>query len=330
MYEHFFGLRERPFDLLPNPRFLYLADGHKEARANIRYSLLEPRGITLITGDAGTGKTTLVTAVLTETDSRSVRIVHITNPTLTKQEFYETLTTGFELESTSEWSKPKFLAQLRDRLETDRSANIVWAVLLDEAQSLPDELLEEVRLLSNLETPTSKLLSVILIGQPELASRLNRPDLRQLKQRIALRYHLRPLNLVEAASYIVTRLVTAGGTPVAVFTRDAVKTIYLASGGIPRTISVLCDNAMLAGYAQGQKPVSVRLVEEVCRDFDLSGGIPGSLQTSANNSGTQQLQPAVNNSVAKQLAPHDGQLIVSANGTAVSSASAETLVDQSR
>ena len=281
MYEQFFGLRERPFDLLPNPRFLYLADGHKEARANIRYSLLEPRGVTLITGDAGTGKTTLVMAVLTETDSRSVRIVHVNNPTLTRQEFYETLTTGFGLGPMTDWSKPKFLTLLRDRLEADRSANIVWAVLLDEAQSLPDELLEEVRLLSNLETPTYKLLSVILIGQPELASRLNRADLRQLKQRIALRYHIRPLNLMEAASYIVTRLVTAGGTPVAVFTRDAVKTIYWASGGIPRTISVLCDNALLAGFAKGQKPVSVRLVEEVCRDFDLRGEEPAAVHNTA-------------------------------------------------
>ena len=106
MYEQFFGLRERPFDLLPNPRFLYLAEGHREARANLRYSLMEPRGITLITGDAGTGKTTLATAVLTETDSRSVKIVHLTNPTLTREEFYETLTMGFELGGMSDWSKP--------------------------------------------------------------------------------------------------------------------------------------------------------------------------------------------------------------------------------
>jgi general secretion pathway protein A len=294
MYEQFFGLRERPFDLLPNPRFLYLAEGHREARANLRYSLMEPRGITLITGDAGTGKTTLATAVLTETDSRSVKIVHLTNPTLTREEFYETLTTGFELGGMPDWSKPKFLSALRDRLEADRLVNIVWAVLLDEAQSLPDELLEEVRLLSNLETPTSKLLSVVLIGQPELASRLNRPDLRQLKQRISLRYHLRPLNLVEAASYIVSRLVTAGGTPVAVFTRDAVKTIYWASGGIPRTISVLCDNAMLAGYAKGQKPVSVRLVEEVCRDLDLSGGVATLVNTSAAVNGNGPARSPLN------------------------------------
>jgi general secretion pathway protein A len=319
MYEQFFGLRERPFDLLPNPRFLYLADGHREARANLRYSLLAPRGITLITGDAGTGKTTLATAVLAEADSVSVRVVQITNPTLTRQEFYETLTMGFDLGAIQEWTKPKFLSQLRDRLETDRLANIVWAVLIDEAQSLPDDLLEEIRLLSNIETPTSKLLSVILIGQSELAVRLNRPDLQQLKQRISLRYHLGPLTLVEAAGYIVSRLVAAGGKPTAVFTRDAVKLIYLASRGIPRTISVLCDNAMLAGFAKGLRPVGVRVVEEVCRDFDLEGGVPADAHATL---------PA--GADANPIRPAADHPFVPADTTRVSSSPSRALFDQAR
>src|SRR5262245_56446983 len=185
MYERFFSLRERPFDLVPNPRFLYLTGRQREAFSNLRYGLSVPRGLTLLLGEAGTGKTTLVQAVLASIEQSNVECVLLSNPTLTRDEFFEFLARGFNLGHDARSSKTRFLFELRRYLQERHAAGLLSALVLDEAQSLPYELLEEVRLLSNIETSTEKLLNVVLAGQPELATRLNEPGLRQLKQRIS-------------------------------------------------------------------------------------------------------------------------------------------------
>lgn len=271
MYEEFFGLRERPFDLLPNPRFLFLADRHREAFSNLKYGLTAPRGVTLLIGEAGTGKTTLVNSVLAELDADNVECVLLSNPTLTRAEFYEFLATSFNLGDGAGESKTRFLFEFRRHLKDRYEAGRLSALMLDEAQSLPYELLEEIRLLSNIETATVKLLNVVLAGQPELAVRLNEPGLRQLKQRISLRCEVGPLSFSETASYIAGRLRIAGGDPRQIFTREAVLAIHETSSGIARTINVLCDNALIGGFASQVRPVSRAIVDEICKDFDLKG-----------------------------------------------------------
>jgi general secretion pathway protein A len=274
MYEAFFGLRERPFDLVPNPRFLYLTPRQREAFSNLRYGLTVSRGLTLLLGEAGTGKTTLLQSVLAEIDTSSVECVLMSNPTLTRTEFYEFLTAGFKLSPEAANSKTRFLFELSRHLAERYERGGVSAIVLDEAQSLPYDLLEEVRLLSNIDTEKVKLLNVVLAGQPELAARLNEPSLRQLKQRIGLRCELASLDFPETAAYIAGRLKIAGGEPAAIFSREAIQTIHERSRGLPRTINVICENALIGGFAAHARPVSRSIVEEVCRDFDLGDAAP--------------------------------------------------------
>lgn len=269
MYEDFYGLRERPFDLTPNPRFLFLTPRHREALSTLRYGLSIHRGLALLIGEAGTGKTTVVRAALAAEQRPTNRYVLLTNPTLSRGEFYEYLATGFKFSEEAARSKARFLFELQHDAQERLAAGGVTALIIDEAQSLPHELLEEVRLLANIETATSKLLNVILVGQPELSARLNETALRQLKQRVTLRCELAPLSLKEAMAYVAVRLRIAGGNAAEIFTREAVLAIHEASAGLPRTISVICENALLSGFAANRKPVDEALVAEVTRDFAL-------------------------------------------------------------
>jgi type II secretory pathway predicted ATPase ExeA len=270
MYERFFGLRERPFDLVPNPRYLFVSARHREALSNLRLGLTTPRSLTLLIGEAGTGKTTLVETVVAETIRQQIQCVLVSNPLLRREEFIELLARGFGLSDEAARSKSRFLIELREHLVARTDAGLLTALVLDEAQSLPYELLEEVRLLSNIETPTTKMLNVVLAGQPELALRLNNGGLRQLKQRISLRCELMRFDSMETAAYIAGRLRIAGGEPSAIFTREAVLAVHAASRGVPRTINVICDNAMIGGFATQSKPIMRAMIEEVCGDFDLS------------------------------------------------------------
>jgi general secretion pathway protein A len=269
MYQNFYGLRELPFELTPDPRFLFLTHHHREAQACLRHGLVTAKGLVVLTGEAGTGKTTLLRTVLDESPRDRIRFVYLNNPTLTRDEFIEFLARGFGLSETAGRSKTSLLWELQEKLAADCERGSVGALVVDEAQSLPHELLEEVRLLANIETHSQKLLPVVLAGQPELADRLNEESLRQLKQRVALRCALAPLTLQETASYIAARIRTAGGDAARIFTREAVSVIYERSGGIPRTISVICDNALVAGVALDRRPVGRDIILEVCADFDL-------------------------------------------------------------
>jgi general secretion pathway protein A len=269
MYERFYGFREAPFELTSNPRFLFLTAQHREALVNLEYGLSSAKPITLLIGEAGTGKSTLLRAALESDMCRRVSCVFLDNPILTRAEFLETLGSRFQLGAGAEKSKARLLGNLESAIRRRHSRKEITALVIDEAQALPDDILEEIRLLANMETPNQKLLPVVLAGQPELAERLNQPGLRQLKQRIALRCELKPLDLSDTAAYIASRLRTAGADPGNIFTRQAVTLIYEYSHGLPRTISVMCDNALMSGFAMDHRPVDGDIILEVCRDFDL-------------------------------------------------------------
>jgi general secretion pathway protein A len=269
MYLPFYGLRELPFELTPNPKYLFLTPRHREVLCNLQYGITSRRGVTVLIGEAGTGKTTLVHAALGMVDHADARCVYLNNPTLTRAEFVECLAHGFGLTETAARSKAVFLRELDALLRSRLADGVVSALLIDEAQSLPHDLLEEVRLLANMETATDKLLQVVLAGQPELADRLNEQSLRQLKQRAALRCELLPLQLHETAAYIAARLERAGGSGPDIFTAGAVAEIHARARGIPRSISVICDNALVTGFATDTRPVDHDIVTEVCRDLDF-------------------------------------------------------------
>jgi general secretion pathway protein A len=197
--------------------------------------------------------------------------VYLNNPALTREEFVEFLAIGFGLSDAAATSKTRCLAELTEVLASRHVSGTMSALVIDEAQCLPDALLEEVRLLANIESASEKLLSIVLAGQPEIADRLNEPSLRQLKQRIGLRCSLAALTASETAAYIAARLRVAGGDDREVFTDEAVATIHDRSRGIPRAISVIADNALVTAFAMDQRPVDHSVVVEVCRDFDFSG-----------------------------------------------------------
>jgi general secretion pathway protein A len=266
MYERYYGLQERPFDLSPNPRFLCFTPQHREALVHLQYGLAGRPGITMLVGEAGTGKTTLIRAALQAANDAST-IVHLSNPTLTRTEFFEYLAAGFGFGAEAGQSKIHFLRELDRALSADFGPML--ALVVDEAQSVPYELLEEIRLLTNAEAQNGRSLAVALVGQPELARRLEEARLRQLKQRVVLRCELTALSLKDAASYISARVKTAGGEATRLFTRDAVVAIHQHSAGIPRVISVICDNALVNGFAADQKPVGASIVTEVCRSLAL-------------------------------------------------------------
>jgi len=269
MYEAFFHMADRPFGLTPSPRYLVLTDSHREALRNLEYGIGSRKGITLLIGEAGAGKTTIIRSAIEQLPT-TVHCVHLHNPTLSRSEFSQMLATKFELSDQAVASKARMLVELEALLRTRRERKEETVLIVDEAQSLPLALLEEIRLLANIETNDEKLMSVIIAGQPELSARLRERKLRQLKQRIALRCELRPLSPSETAAYVAGRIRAAGGVGADVFTREAVALLHQAARGIPRTINVLADNALLGGFAAGVRPVRRSIVSEVCRDFDLT------------------------------------------------------------
>ena len=273
MYESFYGLAAAPFDVTPNPKFLLLTPTHREALHMLEYGVRARKGIILLLGDAGTGKTTLLRKSLalrlSETNGHDADCVYIKNPRLAPNELFEQLASGLKLPASAMVSKPRFLKLLEDALIARHAEGRTPVLIVDEAQALSDELVEELRLLANIESDDTKLLPLVLGGQPELADRLNQHRLRQFKQRITLRCELSPFTAQETALYIFGRVRLAGGDAATMFTREAVVAIHNASKGIARTISVICDNALLTSFGMGRRKVDAAIVEEVCRDFDL-------------------------------------------------------------
>src|SRR5581483_6581329 len=269
MYLRFFGLRELPFELTPDPKFLYLTPRHREALSTLHYGVSAGKSLTVLLGEAGTGKTTLLRTVLESSEHGHVRWVSINNPILTREDFVRTLALRFELREAAARSKSTFLDELERELRDRRSRQEISVLVVDEAQSLSNELLEEIRLLANIETAADKLLLLVLAGQPEFAAKLNDPRLRQLKQRVALRCEIAPFDVAETGAYIASRIATAGGESARLFTREAVIAIHECAHGIPRTINVICDNALLGAFAIGRSLVDRGIVMDVVADFDL-------------------------------------------------------------
>jgi general secretion pathway protein A len=309
MYQRFYGFQELPFDLTPNPKYLFFTKPHREALSNLQYGLFSAKSITLLIGEAGTGKTTLLRAALDSDRCRHVTCVYLNNPALTRDEFVELLANRFELGPRAAESKTILLAELERVLAERRARGEITALVIDEAQCLSSELLEEIRLLANSETATEKLLPLVLAGQPELRDRLNEPGLRQLKQRVALRCEIAPFRLEETAAYLTARIRIAGGEAANVFTRDAVILIHEQSHGIPRTINVICDNALLTGMAIGRRLVDCEIVREVVRDFDLGDREHGRVALARETADTEaaattpEHQPAAANGEAADERP---------------------------
>src|SRR6185369_7555170 len=293
MYEQFFGLHERPFDLTPNPRFLVMTDGHREALSNLEYAIASRKGVTLLLGEAGSGKTTVIRAAVEQATSR-VHCVHLHNPALTRNEFVEMLAARFELSDEARRSKTALLLEMESLLQKRYETREATVLIVDEAQSLSTELLEEIRLLANIETNDEKLLTLVIAGQPELGSKLDDASLRQLKQRIALRCELRPLTLHETLVYLAGRIRAAGGVTSRIFTLEAATLLHQTAAGIPRTINVLADNALLAAFARQQSPVTSQIVAEIVRDFriDSDKGSGTSNQDNTLLLGTEPATPA--------------------------------------
>jgi general secretion pathway protein A len=267
MYNQFFGLRKSPFSLTADPEFLYLTAQHREALAGLTYGVLGRKGFVVLTGDAGTGKTTLVAKVLEQFSSTRIRSSVLVNPTLTPAEFLEAILLNFGHADVPA-SKAQRLMQLQALLLKSREEGKISALIVDEAHKLSPEVLEEIRLLGNFELANEKLLQIALLGQSELDELLNREHLRQFKQRVALRLSIAPLSAADVAQYIRYRWMKAGGIEPP-FSVEAVRCIARVSRGIPRVINVICDNAMMHAFGESSVSVELRHVSAVCVDLCL-------------------------------------------------------------
>jgi general secretion pathway protein A len=261
MYTHFYGLKEKPFEITPDPNFLYMSPGHREALAHLTYAVRERVGFTVITGEVGTGKTTLVQSLLGQLNGRT-KTAYLFNPNLSTLDFLEYICEDLGLKVLRR-SKGQYVAHLYQFLLDYYAQGINVVLIIDEAHRLRAELLEEVRLLTNLETPKGKLLQVVLLGQPELNATLDRHEFRQLKQRVSLRYHLRALTKTETEHYIQSRLEKAGLVNPRIFSPKALSLIYQHSKGLPRLINILCDNALISGYAGDRQIIDRKTIREV-------------------------------------------------------------------
>ena len=283
MYHQFFGLQKEPFSMTPDPALLFLTAAHREALAGLSYSILSRKGFVLLTGDAGTGKTTLLSRIFQSIPPSRALFSVVLNPTLTPAEFLELALLDFGIQDIPA-SKAQRLVLLERFLTEASRKQQVPVLVVDEAHKLSPEVLEEIRLLSNFELAESKLLQIVLAGQTELGALLNREDLRQLKQRIAVRLAIHPLSLSDVHLYIQHRWMKAGGTQPHPFHSDAVTRIAQWSRGIPRLINVLCDNALMLAYGEGTRNIGTTEIMEVASDLDLldsRGRTPRAVQSQA-------------------------------------------------
>jgi general secretion pathway protein A len=268
MYNEYFGFTEAPFSLTPDPRFSYTNAFYQEAFATLRYGIEARKGFIVITGEAGTGKTTLLRRLM-QSFGRHVQTAYIYNPHVTLTELLRLILSDLGLPNRTD-DRLAMIAQLNEYLIKQLKERNIVTLLVDEAQELSIEMLEEIRLLSNLETDTQKLLQIVLMGQPELERKLDQPELRQLKQRVALRCRLDPLPSNEVGEYIAARLKAVGYSRKDLFHAGAVEKIAAHSRGIPRIINIICDNALLIAFAASKKTVAAATIDEVARDLRLN------------------------------------------------------------
>jgi general secretion pathway protein A len=267
MYKEFFGLQDTPFTLTPDPRFIVFTPSYNEVLASLYYGLENAKGLIVLTGEVGTGKTTALRWILRRLDS-SVLAAYIFNPRLSIDEFYHHVT---QMLGIKDWTnKAELLTEMGRVLEARHARGLRTVLIIDEAHELSDYVLEEIRLLLNFESDDAKHLQIVLTGQPELREKLNQPSLRQLKQRVALRCNMHAFpNVEEVERYITERLLIAGTDQPNLFTPGAIDFIFQCSEGIPRLINNICDNAMLTAYAAGEEIIGRKVVEEVAANLDL-------------------------------------------------------------
>ena len=266
MYERFYGLKENPFKITPDPDFLFLSKCHQEALSYLLYGIKERKGFIAITGDIGTGKTTLCRALLNRLD-QNTKTAFILNSRLSDLQLLSAIVEDFCIK-TKKNTKLSLLSALNKFLLKELSSGNNVVLLIDEAQNLKNTSLEEVRLLSNLETEKEKLFQIVLVGQPELREKLNSPMLKQLRQRISVRYHIHPLERQEVAQYIFHRLRVAGSDGSITFYDNAMDEIFKYSDGVPRLINILCDRALLAGYVLETKNITIEIIQRCIKEIE--------------------------------------------------------------
>ena len=267
MYRSFFGLRALPFGASPDPRFLFLRPQIRESLACLQYGIAARKGFVVMTGEVGTGKTTLLRAVLDTFSKGRISTAFVFNPCLDVLDFFDFVLTDFGIPPKTR-TKSAMLLQLNSWLIEKFRARQLCAIVVDEAQDLSWELLEEIRLLTNLETSSEKLLQIVLSGQPELEEKLHNPNVRQLRQRVALWCKTRPLTKEETQAYIAERLRIAGASQ-PVFLQEASELVYLYSNGIPRIINLICEHALISAYVEQINPIPAHIVEAVGLELDL-------------------------------------------------------------
>src|ERR1041384_1015321 len=268
MYTEFYELREIPFGLTPSPKFIYKTESHLEVVSNLQYCISQSKGLAMVTGEVGTGKTTTLRSVLQQFGP-DILSVYLFNPFVTVAEFFQLLSSSLNLGLGPAVSKAETLNALGSCLTERHAKGLRTVLIIDEAHGLFPVVLEEVRLLANFETNSDKLLQIVLCGQPELREVLNQPGLRQLKQRISLRCSIKPLQLYDINNYIRFRLKIAGAERVNIFDSSAIELIGQASCGIPRVINNICDNALLYGYAAGQRTIFRDTIADVIEALDI-------------------------------------------------------------
>ena len=296
MYERFYNLRERPFALSPDPDYLYPSRVHREALDYLRYGLESHAGFVVITGEIGSGKTTLLQTLLRGLDNQTT-VGRIVNTLLEPRELIESIMIDFGLDPAGR-GKPMLLRELGQYLVDQRLAGRLVLLVIDEAQNLSQAALEELRMLSNLETEKSKLIQMVLVGQPDLRAKLAAPDLEQLRQRITVSYHLNPLDAGETTNYINHRLRRAALGAALEFPREVTDVIHARSRGVPRLINVICDAALVFGYAEERRQVDLPLMREVLAELETTGVLSSDTPSRAGASaadvdGDRRLQPAL-------------------------------------
>jgi general secretion pathway protein A len=280
MYKEFFGLRANPFNVNPDPRYLFLTRHTEEALACLTYGIQSRKGFVLLTGEVGTGKTTLINKLLEWLRLQQVATAFVFNSRLNTTQFLDYMMADFGIPCDSK-AKSQVLLRLYNWLLDRYRAGETAVLIVDEAQNLTDEVLEEIRMLTNLETFTEKLLQIVLVGQPELEQRLKRPQLRQLRQRLSLRAKTYPLTLEETKAYIQQRLRIAGASGQQIFDPESVVEIHRYANGIPRVINLLCEHCLVSAFVDQQKVIGPSVVEAVARDFDLGEGTAAGVSTPA-------------------------------------------------
>jgi len=270
MYRKFYNLTRNPFEVSPDPYFFYPTPRHNEALALLNYGVLRRKGFVVVTGEVGTGKTLLVRCLLDSLTVHKVAFAYIYNPILSVQNFLEQVLTDLGLPAAAR-SKSEVLGRLNNYLMARSQEDLTTALVVDEAQLLSWDLLEEIRLLTNLETTHHKLLQIVLVGQPELDHKMDSHQLRQLKQRVGLRCNLLSLELKEVEGYIHRRLELAGtsGNGNNIFSKEAIETVYALSKGIPRLVNTLCENSLMLGFGLQLSQITPAIVREVAADFRL-------------------------------------------------------------